>query len=369
MLQQKGLETIEMTRTIGEFKLNIIYEQDTLEYALQILNQISDEFPERPLTLLILNDQEQLVGTLTDGDIRRKLVSGTGLKDSVKSCMNISFTFLRKNGIDYQNISEFKHLGIRLLPLLDHDDHILKIFDLTRLNSILPVETVIMAGGEGTRLRPLTYDTPKPLLKVGNKPIMEHNVDRLATYGIENFTISIRYLGDQIVSYFGDGTDKNLNFRYIREDEPLGTAGALSLVDQFRSKSILLTNSDVLTTLNYEDFYLDFKKRDADISIVTIPYRVKVPYGVFDLNGDRIAGLKEKPEYTYYSNAGIYLIKRELIEQIPKNKYLDVTDLIEQLIGQDKKVVSFPFWGYWLDVGKPEDFENAQKAIQILDSY
>lgn len=358
-----------MSKPGGEFELNIIQKRDTLEHALRKLNQISDKFPERPLTLLILNDRDQLVGTLTDGDIRRKLVSGTEMSDLVESCMNTTFTFLRKNGIRYQNISKFKLLGIRLLPLLDSDDHIIKIFDLTRLNSILPVETVIMAGGEGTRLRPLTYDTPKPLLKVGNKPIMEHNIDRLSTYGIENFTISIRYLGEQIVSYFGDGTNKNLNFQYIREDKPLGTAGGLSLVDQFKSESILLTNSDVLTTLNYEDFYLDFKEREADISIVSIPYRVKVPYGVFDLNGDRVAGLKEKPEYTYYSNAGIYLIKRELIEQIPKNEYFDVTDLIEKLIRQDKKVVSFPFWGYWLDVGKPEDFENAQKAIQILDSY
>lgn len=369
MLHQKGLETIEMVKTRGEFELNIIHEHDALGEALQILNKISDDYPERPLTLLILNYQDQLVGTLTDGDIRRKLVSGTELSDSVKSCMNTSFTFLRKNGIQYQNIANFKHLGIRLLPLLDDHDRIIKVFDLTHLKSILPVETVIMAGGEGTRLRPLTYDTPKPLLKVGNKPIMEHNVDRLATYGIENFTVSIRYLGDQIVSYFGDGSDKSLNIRYIREDEALGTAGGLSLVDEFSSESILLTNSDILTTLNYEDFYLDFIERDADISIVTIPYRVKVPYGVFELNGESIAGLKEKPEYTYYSNAGIYLIKRELIEQIPNNDYLDVTDLIEKLIAQGKKVVSFPFWGYWLDVGKPEDFENAQKAIQILESF
>lgn len=360
---------MEMSDVTGEFKTNIIREKTSLEKALRILNYISDVYPERPLTLMILNNEGQLTGTLTDGDIRRKLVSGTQLKDAVASCMNTNFTFIRKNGIDYHNISDYKHLGIRLLPLLNNNNEIIKIYDLTQLKSILPIETVIMAGGEGTRLRPLTYDTPKPLLKVGNKPIIEHNMDRLITFGIEHVSISIRYLGDQIVSYFGDGKNKGVNIRYLREEDPLGTAGGLSLIDEFKTESILLTNSDVLTTLDYEDFYLDFIERNADISIVTIPYRVKVPYGVFDLKNEKVSGLNEKPEYTYYSNAGIYLIKRELIEQIPKNRYLDITDFIEQLIKEDKNIISFPFWGYWLDIGKPEDFENAQKAIQILNSY
>ena len=354
---------------MGEYKTHHIKSDYTLKKALKVLNNLSDNYPDSPLTLLILNENQKLVGTLTDGDIRRKLVSGSKMDDMVSSFMNRKFTFLKKNGLEYHNIADYKSKGIRLLPMLNGSGEIVKVYNLSKIKSILPLETVIMAGGEGTRLRPLTYDKPKPLLNVGEKPILEHNMDRLLTYGIENITIAIRYLGDQIVSYFGNGNGKDADIRYIRENEPLGTAGGLSLIDSFKSEAILLTNSDVLTTLDYEKFYLDFIKRDADISIVTIPYRVKVPYGVFDIENEHISALKEKPEYTYYSNAGIYLLKRDLVKQIPKNEYLDITDFIEQQIASNKKIVSFPFWGYWLDIGKPEDFENAQKAIQILESY
>jgi len=359
----------EPLESIEEFKLNYIRTDSTIEEALRILNTISDRHPERPLTLLILSQENKLTGTLTDGDIRRTLVSGSTLQDSVESCMNRDFSFIRKNGGSYYDLEEYRLLGIRLLPMLNDRDEIVKIYDLTKLKSILPFETVIMAGGRGTRLKPLTNNTPKPLLKVGNKPIMEHNMDRLMSYGVENYSISINYLADQIESYFGNGHDKSVNIRYIREDKPLGTAGSLGLIDSFKSDDILLTNSDVLTTLDYEKFYLDFKKQNADISIVSIPYQVKVPYGVFEMENGKVSSIKEKPEYTYYSNAGIYLIKKQLISDIPKDRYLDVTQFIEQQVGKGKKVISFPFWGYWLDVGKPEDFENAQKAIQILDSY
>ena len=350
-------------------KTNYIYKDHTLQDALETINHISDNFPTRPLTLLVTDKEHHMLGTLTDGDIRRKLVSGTKLGDSVESCMNKDFTFIKKNGLEYYNVDSYRKKGIRLLPMLDSEGKIFKIYNLSKTKSILPLEAVIMAGGEGTRLRPLTYDTPKPLLHVGDKPILERNIDRLSTYGIEHLAISIRYLGDQIIDYFGDGKSKDLYIRYIREGEPLGTAGGLSLIDSFKSDAILLSNSDVLTTLDYEEFYVDFIERDADISVVTIPYRVKVPYGVFDMKDDKISALKEKPEYTYYSNAGIYLIKTDLIEEIPKNEPLDITDFIEQQIDKNRNIVSFPFWGYWLDIGKHEDFENAQKAIQILDSY
>jgi len=350
-------------------ELSFISKDSTLENALSVLNKISDAYPAHPLTLFIVNKHGKLLGTLTDGDIRRKLVDGISLSDSVESCMNRDFTYLKKNGLEYHNIKDYREKGIQLLPLLDDDQKIVKLYNLDETKSILPVEAVIMAGGEGTRLRPLTYDTPKPLLHVGNKPIIERNMNRLISYGIEHMMISIRYLGDQIVDYFGNGNGKGIDIRYIREDEPLGTAGGLSLIESFKSDAILLSNSDVLTTLDYEDFYVDFIKRDADISIVTIPYRVKVPYGVINLKDDKISALKEKPEYTYYSNAGIYLIKTELIKEIPKNEHLDITDFIEQQIDKGRNIVSFPFWGYWLDIGKHEDFENAQKAIQILESY
>lgn len=351
------------------YRTNVIHEDCKMGEALTKLNEISENFPDHPLTLLILNRKQQLVGTLTDGDIRRKLVSGTGLDDCVSTCMNREFTSLKKNGLAYHDISKYRTKGIELLPMQNDKGEIVKVYNLEKVKSILPLETIIMAGGKGTRLRPMTYKTPKPLLNIGDKAIIQHNVDRLLSYGIEHLTISIRYLGDQIVSHFSNGHGEGLNIRFIRENKPLGTAGGLSLIDSFKSETLLLTNSDVLTTLDYEEFYMDFVERDADISVVTVPYNVKVPYGVFDLNDNSVSSLKEKPEYTYFANGGIYLIKRELIDQIPKNEYLDITTFIEQQIAIGKNVISFPFWGYWLDIGKPEDFENAQKAIQILDSY
>lgn len=354
---------------MSDFSTNYIREDHTLGEALEILNTISDEMPERPLTLLIHDNEDRLKGTLTDGDIRRKLVSGTKLTDTIKTCMNTDFTFIRKNGVHYHDISKYKFLGIRLLPILDKDNRIHRIYDLTKLRAILPVDTVIMAGGLGTRLRPLTNDIPKPLLEIGEKPIIEHNIDRLLSYGIDHFTISVRYLGDQIVDYFGNGHSKDASIKYVHEDQPLGTAGSLSLIDEFHSDTILLSNSDVLTTLNYEDFYTDFVNNEADISVVTIPYRVKIPYGVIELDQENITAIKEKPQYTYYANAGIYLLKRSLIDEIAKNEPLEITDFIEKQIAKGKSVRTFPFWGYWLDIGKPEDFENAQKAIQILESY
>lgn len=352
------------------YNLNIIQEDCRIREALQRLNELSDNFPDLPLTLLITNRRKQLVGTLTDGDIRRTLVAGSILGDRISTCMNKNFVSLKQNGLEYCCLSEFREKGVKLLPIQNDDKEIVKVYNLLEIKSILPLETIIMAGGMGTRLQPMTLKTPKPLLNVGDKPIIQHNVNRLRRYGIENITFTIRYLGDQIVSYFSNGNGEGLNVRFIHEeDEPLGTAGGLSLIDTFKSETILLTNSDVLTTLNYEEFYVDFIERGADISVVTIPYSVKVPYGVFDMQNNCVSSLKEKPEYTYFANAGIYLIKKELIDQIPKNKYLDITDFIEDQIARGRNIVSFPFWGYWLDIGKPEDFENAQKAIQILDSY
>jgi NDP-sugar pyrophosphorylase family protein len=223
-----------------------------------------------------------------------------------------------------------------------------------------------MAGGKGTRLRPLTEHTPKPLLKVGDKPIMEHNLDRLALYGIDDFWISVKYLGEQIEDYFGNGSNKSINLRYVWEDKPLGTIGAVSKINDFKHDYVLLTNSDLLTNLDYEHFFLDFKKTDADLAVVTIPYQVNIPYAVLETSNGHVVNFKEKPTYTYYSNGGIYLIKKSALSYLPKEDFFNATDLMEKLIEVGKKVVSYPLSGYWLDVGKHEDFEKAQRDLQQI---
>jgi NDP-sugar pyrophosphorylase family protein len=216
-------------------------------------------------------------------------------------------------------------------------------------------------------MQPLTDLIPKPLLKVGDKPIMEHNLDRLSLFGIDDFWVSVKYLGEQIESYFGAGNQKNISIEYVWENEPLGTIGAVSQIENFKHNYVLVTNSDLLTNINYEQFFLEFIKEGADLAVLTIPYQVSIPYAVLETNDGQVKNFKEKPTYTYYSNGGIYLMKREMLHFIPKGKFYNATDLMEDLIQRNYKVISFPFSGYWLDVGKHEDFEKAQKDIYNIE--
>jgi NDP-sugar pyrophosphorylase family protein len=234
------------------------------------------------------------------------------------------------------------------------------------MRSYLPIDAVIMAGGRGQRLSPLTDSIPKPLLLVGDKPIIDHNISRLSQYGIDDFWISVKYLGQQIETYFGNGLERNININYVWEDKPLGTIGAVSQINNLQHDYILVSNSDLLTNLDYEHFFLDFIERDADISIVTIPYQVNIPYAVLETLDGEVKNFKEKPIYTYYSNGGIYLIKKTALESIPRNSYFNATDLIEELIHKNKKVISYPMVGYWLDIGNPQDYEKAQKDIKNI---
>ena len=223
-----------------------------------------------------------------------------------------------------------------------------------------------MAGGKGQRLLPLTKNIPKPLLKVGNTPIIERNIDRLGIYGIDDITITINYLGDQLENYFGDGSQKGLNINYVWEDSPLGTIGAVSKIKDFQNDYILVMNSDLLTNIDFESFFMDFLEAEADLSILSIPYSVEIPYAVLETNNQRIVSLKEKPKYTYYSNGGIYLLKKSLLNRIPKDTFYNATDLIEQLISEDKFVKTYPLVDYWLDIGNHDDFNKAQADVHRI---
>ncbi|MCH8491377.1 MAG: NTP transferase domain-containing protein, partial [Oceanicaulis sp.] len=233
--------------------------------------------------------------------------------------------------------------------------------------SYLPIDALIMAGGRGERLKPLTDKVPKPLLPVGTKPIIEHNVDRLNTFGIDDIWISVRYLGNQIEDFFKDGNEKALRIKYVWEDAPLGTAGALTLVDGFIHDHVLMMNSDLLTNIDFEDLYLYFEDQQADFAVACIPYLVNVPYAVMETEGKLVKGFKEKPTYTHYSNAGIYLMKKEVIKMIPPNIPFNATDLMDLLIKEGKKVVAYPIIGYWLDIGKHEDYQKAQIDIKHIN--
>lgn len=346
---------------------NLINYQKTICEALQIINDISDNYTHEPLALFVVNDQHEVIGSLTDGDIRRNLLVKKELDEKVQAFMNPDFLFLRENNFTLSDIKSFRQKNISLAPVLNRKNQLVKLFDLTQKKSVLPIDAFIMAGGKGTRLLPLTQDVPKPLLKVGKKPIIEYNIDRLANYGIENLYISINYLGNQIKDYFGNGSEKGLNIHYVEEDKPLGTLGSVALADEFKHQHILIMNSDLLTTIDFELFYLEFLESGADMSVASVPYDVKIPYAVLNVNGDGIESFQEKPEFTYHSNAGIYLFKRELLKKIPKDEFVDVTDFMEELIENGGKISYFPILGYWLDIGKHDDFEKAKKDIRLME--
>ncbi len=341
-----------------ELNNNTIFSHQSIREALEKLNDL----PET-LTLFILNLEHQLVGTLTDGDIRRSLLKGISITDVLENVMFKDFRFIRLNQFTSQEIKKYKELNLRLIPLLDDSNKIVKILNISKLKALLPIDAVMMAGGRGERLRPLTDTVPKPLLKVGGKSIIERNIDRLAEYGISDLSITIKYLGHQIVEKFGNGESKNISIKYVEETEPLGTIGSVSLIEDFKNDSILVMNSDLLTNIDFEDFYNDFINDDADMAVASIPYKVDIPYAVIEKEGNRILSFKEKPTYTYYSNAGIYLIKRKLLHLIPVAKHFNATDFMEALIEQGGKVIHFPIHGYWLDIGKHDDFNKAQEEV------
>ncbi|MFY0683215.1 MAG: nucleotidyltransferase family protein [Balneola sp.] len=344
------------------YKEHLIVTGTSIRDALSILDKLAQD-----AICFVVNDELKLLGSLTDGDIRRGLIAGIELDDTVDSIIQKEPKFLRKGDYDLNKVIEYRDNNYKVIPIVTKKGKIINVINFRHLKSYLPIDVVVMAGGKGTRLRPLTEKTPKPLLKVGAKPILEHNITRLALFGMDDFWISVNYLGEQIEEYFGSGSDNNLKINYVWEDEPLGTIGAVSKIKDFENDTVLVTNSDILTNLNYEDFYLRFVEENADFAVMTIPYKVDVPYAVLETDNGRVVSFKEKPSYTYYSNGGIYLMKRELVNHIPTNSHFNTTDLMEELIAKGKKVISYPFSGYWLDVGKHEDFTKAQTDIKKLD--
>ena len=229
----------------------------------------------------------------------------------------------------------------------------------------MPIDAVLMAGGKGERLRPLTEKVPKPLLPVGDKTIIDYNIERLLSYGVEHISITVNYLREQIESHFKDKRE-NIQVECVREPTYLGTIGSVKFVPTFHHDTILVMNSDLFTNIDYEEFYLHFRKYNADMSVAAVPYSHSVPYGVFELDGHDILGIKEKPVFNYYANAGIYLIKRSLIGLIPDNVYCDATDLMDLLIKRRKKIVRFPLMGFWVDIGKKEDYAKVREIAKYL---
>lgn len=346
----------------GMYDIHIISQEASLLDALKKISSIK----EGPLVLFVVDKEQRMIGTLTDGDIRRALIREVRVDSPVCEAAHRNFNFLRKNiNDDVTNLRHQRDLKMKLVPILDEENHIVEIINLEKYRTKLPVDAVLMAGGKGERLRPLTERTPKPLIKVGDKCIIDYNVDSLISYGLKHISVTINYLGEQIEQHFSVERD-GVKINTVREPKYLGTIGSIKFVETFYNDTILVMNSDLFTNIDYEDFYMHFKQHDADMSVAAVPYVVKVPYGVFNLEGRDIKGVTEKPTISYYANAGIYLIKKERLNLIPENVFFNATDFMDKLITNGFKVIRYPISGYWIDIGQHDELERAREIVKHI---
>ena len=339
----------------------IISELATIKDALVAINEITHDGE----SLIVVNEDRQMVGSLTDGDIRRGLIAGAELKDSVYKIMHRDFKYIKQEEYDVAHLKSFRDRRIMFIPILDEENHVVNVVNLNKFKSKLPIDAVLMAGGKGERLRPLTEKTPKPLLEVGGKCIIDHNIDRLISYGVEHIDVTVNYLAEQLEEHFA-APRNGVQVRTFREPKFLGTIGSIKFVDTFYNDTILVMNSDLFTNIDYEDFFLHFQQNDAEMSVAAVPYNISIELGILDLDGRNVKGLLEKPKYNYYANAGIYLIKKRALAEIPKDTFFHATHLVEKLIAQGKKVIRYPLNGTWIDIGTPQEYQKAKDLVKHI---
>ncbi len=311
---------------------------------------------------VIVDDNKRLIGTVTDGDIRRAILNKMSIDLSVNTITKYDCIFINSTSSKKFIENIFKSKKILQIPVVDESMRVTDVIffkDLYDKNNSRNNYALIMAGGLGTRLRPLTSELPKPMLKVGDKPILEIIIGQLKSFGITNILISVNYKAHIIESYFRNGNDFGVNIEYIREKKRLGTAGSLKLARHYLDKPLILVNGDILTKLNFDQF-LDFHVRNnADITIATRKHDIDIPYGVVDLNDTSVVDLKEKPTLEFFVNAGMYCISPQMVDYIPDNEYYDITTLIDIAMKKNYSVKSFPIREYWIDIGQIQDYTRA----------
>ena len=333
----------------------IVSEKSSLRDALVILNDVGLSF------ILVVDDTCKLIGFLTDGDVRRSLLKGITLEDSVKGSINENFIYCEK-GTSPSEVSDLLNkYKINYLPELSDAGQVINVHSSCDIHLSKTNCALIMAGGLGTRLKPLTDDCPKPMLKVGDKPILEIIIESLISQGFSDIYISINYLGDMIRDYFGNGNRLGINIFYLEENTKLGTAGALGLLPKGLNKPIVVLNGDVLTKADYSNLVDYHLQNGAHFTIGLTKQEMTIPYGVVSLDHERIISIDEKPTKSYYVNAGIYCISPEAFADVTGEEYLDMPDLITQKIILDKHIVGFPLHEYWTDIGLYDHLAKAKE--------
>lgn len=347
---------------IKNWKKILIKPNSLIKEALEIINSESLQI------VLVVDENKKLLGTVTDGDIRRGLLKNITPLDSVNTIMNSQPITANIHSTKEQLIDLMQRNDILSIPLMNGE----KIVGLESIKNLLkkthlPNPVFIMAGGFGTRLKPLTNSCPKPMLKIGNKPMLETVIRGFIKAGFSNFYISTHYMPEIIKNHFGDGSALDINITYVHEDTPLGTGGALGLLPANISDNLptIMINGDILTNIDYHKLLNFHLANHADATICVREYTYQIPYGVIHSENNKIISMVEKPKYNYHVNAGIYIISSQIIKSVPKNHYIDMPTLLEKHINLNRSILSYPIKEYWLDIGRIDDFKKAQ--IDIYD--
>ncbi|ATF91959.1 nucleotidyltransferase family protein [Cedecea neteri] len=346
-----------------QWKNVLIKADNTIREALEIINK------EALKVVLVVDDAENLLGVITDGDIRRSILNNIELSAPVSLVMN-------KNPITASRHDSFAKLNqlmisksIFSIPILD-GEKVVGLETMQTVNGRRSYENpvFIMAGGFGTRLKPLTDNCPKPMLKIGDRPILETVVRSFVKAGFKNLYISTHYMPEIIEAHFGNGNDFNANIKYVYEDVPLGTGGALGLLPDTLSDqlSLIMINADVLTNIDFEKLLNFHDSSSADATICVREYDYQIPYGVIKGDGNKIISMEEKPVHHFFVNAGIYVLSPSVFKSVPKNTKIDMPSLLERHMQSGEDVLMFPIHEYWLDIGRMDDFKRAQIDIHSL---
>lgn len=327
----------------------------TIKEALKIIDRGAMQIA------IVLDENGKLIGTITDGDIRRGLLNGLDLNSLIDSIIYKNPTVAKISDTKEEILKKALAKKLHQIPVVDDENRVIGINEIEELVSPThkPNKVMLMVGGLGTRLRPLTENTPKPMLMVGNKPILQTIVEKFAEYGFVNIVMCVNYKSNVIQDYFKNGSEFGVNIEYILETQRMGTAGALSLLRDIPNEPFFVMNGDLLTNVNFEHLYHYHLSNNTMATMCVREYDFQVPYGVVNIQDSKIISIKEKPIQKFFVSAGIYMLSPEILNYIPQNQFYDMPTLFEKLIKEQQSVISFPLREYWLDIGKIEEYERA----------
>jgi len=333
----------------------------SLRFALRLMDETGEGI------LLVTDDRQTLLGIITDGDVRRSLLKEEGLDIAVSSLMCRDYKFWSASECPEGAISYLKRIRCRHLPVIDDDRKLVDLILLDRLEfETLDHPVVLMVGGMGSRLEQLTKETPKPMLVVGGKPLLEGVLENLVKHGFRHFYFCVNYLAHQIEDHFQDGSKWGVSIKYIRESKRLGTAGGLSLLNERMELPIIVMNGDLLTNVDFTALLAHHREEKCIATMCVRKHKVEIPYGVIETDGARILGILEKPTQQLLINAGVYVVQPECLESIPKGEYFDMPDLFLRLVEAGKFVSVFSTDEYWLDIGHMDDYRKAQSVFKVI---